>query len=69
MKQLRAEHQSQLEEISSQLLQFEASLRAKEKLIENNYAAKDQVIATILAPGQKKGGKNPDGTKGRRDKR
>ena len=43
MKQLKAEHQCQLEEISNQLLQFEASLRAKEKLIEKNMYAKDQV--------------------------
>ena len=43
MKQLKADHQCQLEEISSQLLQFEASLRAKEKLIEKNMYAKDQV--------------------------
>ena len=43
MKQLKADHQCQLEEISSQLLQFEASLRAKEKLIEKNMNAKDQV--------------------------
>ena len=44
MKSMKAEHQSQLEEISSQLLQFEASLRAKEKIIEKNYFAKDQVV-------------------------
>ena len=43
MNQLKVEHQIQLEDISTQLLQFEASLRSKEKVIEQNYYAKDQV--------------------------
>jgi hypothetical protein len=43
MGQLEAEHRRQLEDISSQLMHFEASLRTKEKQIEKTLSGKDQV--------------------------
>jgi hypothetical protein len=43
MSHLRSTHQKQLEEISSQLFRFEASLRAKEKQLEESMILKEQV--------------------------
>ena len=43
MGQLRAEHERQLDDISTQLMRFEASLRAKEKQISKMLAGKEQV--------------------------
>ena len=40
---MEAEHKKQLEDISAQLMFFEASLRAKERLIEKTISTKDQV--------------------------
>ncbi len=44
MRALSEEHQRQLDEISTQLMRFEASLRSKEKRIEKTINIKDQVI-------------------------
>ena len=43
MGQLRSEHERQLDDISAQLMHFEASLRTKEKQIEDMLAGKEQV--------------------------
>ena len=43
MGQLQAEHEHQLDDISTQLMRFEASLRAKEKQISKMLAGKEQV--------------------------
>ena len=43
MGQLRAEHERQLDDISTQLMRFEASLRAKEKQISKMLVGKEQV--------------------------
>ena len=43
MGQLRSEHERQLDDISAQLMHFEASLRTKEKQIEEMLAGKEQV--------------------------
>lgn len=44
LNQTKADHRSQLEDISAQLLVFESSLRAKEKKLQQTLAVKDQVI-------------------------
>ncbi len=43
LSELRSNHRQQLEEISSQLLLFEASLRGKEKALQDMLNKKDQV--------------------------
>ena len=43
MGQLKAEHERQLDDISAQLMHFEASLRAKEKQLEVMLTGKEQV--------------------------
>ncbi len=40
---LNQEHRNQLDDISAQLMHFEASLRSKEKRIEKTLKTKDQV--------------------------
>ena len=43
MRQMEADHQSQLEGISLELMHFESSLRTKENQIDKMLATKDQV--------------------------
>jgi hypothetical protein len=43
MRQMEADHQSQLEGISLELMHFESSLRTKENQIDTMLATKDQV--------------------------
>ena len=45
---LRAEHRKQFEDISSQLLVFESSLRHKEKQLEEMLNVKDQVRNKLI---------------------
>lgn len=44
LSELREEHRQQLEDISSQLLLFESSLRTKEKQLQETLCRKDQVF-------------------------
>ena len=48
MGRLKAEHERQLDDISAQLMHFEASLRAKEKQIEKMIQQKEQVSSALL---------------------
>ena len=48
LSDLRAGHREQLEDISAQLLLFEASLRGKEKQLQETLDRKDQVSVNFL---------------------
>ena len=48
LSDLRAEHREQLEDISAQLLLFEASLRGKEKQLQETLDKKDQAGSNPL---------------------
>ena len=47
MRQMEADHQRQLSDISQELMQFESSLRVKEKQIGNMLSDKDQVDLSL----------------------
>ena len=48
LSDLRAGHREQLEDISAQLLLFEASLRGKEKQLQETLDRKDQVRFNLM---------------------
>ena len=48
LSDLRAGHREQLEDISAQLLLFEASLRGKEKQLQETLDRKDQVSVNFF---------------------
>ena len=54
LSDLRAGHREQLEDISAQLLLFEASLRGKEKQLQETLDRKDQVRFNLMQFGSSK---------------
>ena len=48
LSDLRAGHREQLEDISAQLLLFEASLRGKEKQLQETLDRKDQASPSLI---------------------